>query len=182
MMTTTEYICPGCAENGMADECWHTAEMWALATAIRDAVERLHPDANGWEKGSVAGAWAFIDDVDGLGHAEFGEPPYSVTMMHPNPSNDVDAVGVINGRHLFVSRSGDSGGWMEYLGDLGGFLAVPSDTAGVIAARVRANCTPSSEAYAKGGDAIVAAVADWIESPPDWVDAPWVAGAKEETR
>lgn len=37
-----------------------------------------------------------------------------------------------------------------------------------IADQVRANCTPSSEAYSKGGDALVYAVADWIENPPEW--------------
>jgi hypothetical protein len=42
-----------------------------------------------------------------------------------------------------------------------------------IAAKVRANCTPSSEAYSKGGDTLVYAVADWIENPPEWVKAPW---------
>lgn len=43
----------------------------------------------------------------------------------------------------------------------------------IVAQRVRENCTPSAEAYAAGGDRLIAAVADWIESPPEWVDAPW---------
>lgn len=37
-----------------------------------------------------------------------------------------------------------------------------------IADQVRANCTPSSEAYRAGGDALVYAVAGWIENPPEW--------------
>lgn len=37
-----------------------------------------------------------------------------------------------------------------------------------IADQVRANCTPTSEAYEKGGDVLVYAVADWIENPPEW--------------
>lgn len=38
-----------------------------------------------------------------------------------------------------------------------------------IAGQVRRNCTPSSEAYVKGGDFLISAVADWIENPPEWV-------------
>lgn len=37
-----------------------------------------------------------------------------------------------------------------------------------IADQVRRNCTPSSDAYARGGDFIVREVADWIENPPEW--------------
>lgn len=37
-----------------------------------------------------------------------------------------------------------------------------------IADQIRRNCTPSSEAYAKGGDYLVYGVADWIEDPPAW--------------
>jgi hypothetical protein len=37
-----------------------------------------------------------------------------------------------------------------------------------IADQVRRNCTPSSEAYSKGGDFLIYAVADWIENPPEW--------------
>lgn len=37
-----------------------------------------------------------------------------------------------------------------------------------IADQVRRNCTPSSEAYSKGGDALIYAVCDWIENPPEW--------------
>lgn len=37
-----------------------------------------------------------------------------------------------------------------------------------IADQARRNCTPSSEAYAKGGDALIYAVLDWIENPPVW--------------
>ena len=48
-----------------------------------------------------------------------------------------------------------------------------------IVKRVRENCTPSAEAYAKGGDFLIAAVADWIESPPEWVNAPWAVPTGE---
>lgn len=43
-----------------------------------------------------------------------------------------------------------------------------------IAEQVRRNCTPSSEAYAAGGDTLIRAVADWIENPPEWstIEAP----------
>ena len=44
----------------------------------------------------------------------------------------------------------------------------------LIVHKIRMHCTPSAEAYEKGGDFLVQAVADWIENPPDWVDAPWV--------
>lgn len=37
-----------------------------------------------------------------------------------------------------------------------------------IADQVRRNCTPSSDGYARGGDVLIAEVADWIENPPDW--------------
>lgn len=37
-----------------------------------------------------------------------------------------------------------------------------------IADQVRRNCTPSNEAYQRGGDTMIYAVADWIENPPDW--------------
>lgn len=46
-------------------------------------------------------------------------------------------------------------------------------TARDIVAKVRQNCTPSGEAYEKGGDYLIAAVADWIENPPEWVKASW---------
>ncbi|MFE4469542.1 hypothetical protein ACFRFH_12075 [Leifsonia sp. NPDC056824] len=38
-----------------------------------------------------------------------------------------------------------------------------------IAEQIRNHCTPSQEAYQKGGDSLIAAVADWVENPPDWV-------------
>lgn len=37
-----------------------------------------------------------------------------------------------------------------------------------IADQVRRNCTPDSEAYDRGGDIMIRAVADWIENPPAW--------------
>ena len=47
------------------------------------------------------------------------------------------------------------------------------EVAATIVARVRSSCTPSLAAYQAGGDGLIAAVADWIENPPKWVDAPW---------
>jgi hypothetical protein len=59
--------------------------------------------------------------------------------------------------------------------------AIKAEAAREIAAKVRANCTPSSEAYSKGGDLLVYAVADWIENPPEWVKAPWAVTLSTET-
>lgn len=39
----------------------------------------------------------------------------------------------------------------------------------LIVREVRNHCTPSSVAYAAGGDSLIYAVADWIENPPEWV-------------
>lgn len=47
-----------------------------------------------------------------------------------------------------------------------------------IVATVRAHCTPSSEAYEKGGDFLIYAVADWIENPPEWVHSTWADQAR----
>jgi hypothetical protein len=47
-------------------------------------------------------------------------------------------------------------------------------TARDIVDKIRRHCTPSVEAYAQGGDHLIGAVADWIESPPEWVNASWV--------
>lgn len=48
-----------------------------------------------------------------------------------------------------------------------------AEVAATIVARVRANCTLDWDIVQKGGDHIVYGVADWIENPPEWVDAPW---------
>jgi hypothetical protein len=52
-----------------------------------------------------------------------------------------------------------------------------AEVAATIVARVRDNCTPSHEAYTAGGDHLIIAVAEWIENPPEWVDAPWARQA-----
>lgn len=57
--------------------------------------------------------------------------------------------------------------------------SAPSDTAAQIVAAIRARCTPPHEAYTKGGDVLIAAVADWIENPPEWVEAPWLSPGPE---
>lgn len=51
---------------------------------------------------------------------------------------------------------------------------VMTATARAITEKVRLNCTPSSEAYERGGDFLIREVADWIDNPPEWVKAPWV--------
>ena len=120
-----EYTCPGCAANPeIFPDCWHSPDEWALAEAMRDAVERLHPEPNpqSWERGSIEGAWNFIQDAEGL-PAEVGPAPYEVTMIHADKS-DFAAVGVVNGRHLFGVSDGEGDSYAQYLGDLGGFLTV----------------------------------------------------------
>jgi hypothetical protein len=49
-----------------------------------------------------------------------------------------------------------------------------------IVASVRANCTPSSEAYKAGGDHLIGAVANWIENPPEWVKSTWADQARHD--
>lgn len=57
-----------------------------------------------------------------------------------------------------------------------------------IARQIKSNCTPSGEAYKAGGDALIAAVADWVADPPGWVpslsvilaDVPWVETSETE--
>lgn len=129
----SDYTCPGCAANpDIYPECWHTPDEWALAEAMRDAVERLHPEPNpqSWEHGSIEGAWAFIEDAEGL-PTDIGPAPYSVVMIHAEKT-EFSAVGVVNGRHLFGVSDGEGDSYAQYLGDLGGFLTVtdPSATTG----------------------------------------------------
>lgn len=47
-----------------------------------------------------------------------------------------------------------------------------------IVASIRQNCTPPSEVLLAGGDALVYAVADWVENPPEWVKATWADQAR----
>lgn len=56
--------------------------------------------------------------------------------------------------------------------------AVLGSAVASIVASIRANCTPSSKAYEAGGDVLIAAVADWIENPPEWVQATWADQAR----
>lgn len=55
---------------------------------------------------------------------------------------------------------------------------VVASTVESIVASIRANCTPPSEAFAAGGDLLIAAVADWVENPPEWVHASWADQAR----
>lgn len=60
--------------------------------------------------------------------------------------------------------------------------AVIAETVAAIAISVNNNCTPSSEAYTRGGDALIVAVAEWIGSPPEFITSEWarvVRAAKE---
>jgi hypothetical protein len=56
--------------------------------------------------------------------------------------------------------------------------AVIRSTVNSVAASIRHNCTPSPEAYAKGGDSLIYAVADWIENPPEFVKDGWAEVAR----
>lgn len=47
--------------------------------------------------------------------------------------------------------------------------AMDKETLAQVAGMIRRNCTPSPEAYQRGGDALIYAVADWVENPPEWV-------------
>lgn len=57
----------------------------------------------------------------------------------------------------------------EIVSALAGLLAETTSARSEIAEQVRRHCTPSSEAYTRGGDFMIRAVADWIENPPGWV-------------
>ena len=93
----SEYVCPGCIENNMAKECWHDAKTWELAEAFA-----LGLPGGPAEWGTPVGrAWAFIDDAEALS-GSVGEPPYAVTMFHPNGRTNYTTVGLVNGRYLFV--------------------------------------------------------------------------------
>jgi hypothetical protein len=124
-----DYTCPGCTAHPEFGECWHSANEWALAEAIRDAVEKLHPNPSGWEPGSIEGASYFIQDAEGLPNY-VGEPPYSVVMTHPIRGGNYSAVGVVNSRYLFGCGDGEGDSYADFLGDLGGFL-VPAGSPNV---------------------------------------------------
>lgn len=53
-----------------------------------------------------------------------------------------------------------------------------AEVAATIADRVRRNCTPSVEALSADDYHLIYAVADWIENPPEWIDAPWAGRGK----
>ena len=55
----SEYVCPGCRANDMADECWHTPRMWSLAEALADGL----PSGPATWGTPVDRAWQFIDDA-----------------------------------------------------------------------------------------------------------------------
>lgn len=47
-----------------------------------------------------------------------------------------------------------------------------------IVANIHANCTVPSEVLNKGSDALIHAVADWVENPPEWLKATWADQAR----
>lgn len=92
-----EYVCPGCRAHNMADECWHTPRMWALAEALADGL----PGGPATWGTPTERAWAFIDDAEGL-DGDVGEAPYTVSMFHPSGSTNYTTIGLVNGRYLFA--------------------------------------------------------------------------------
>lgn len=49
----------------------------------------------------------------------------------------------------------------------------PTDIIKTIVADIRAHCTLDYELVLKGGDAVIYAVADWIDNPPEWIKSAW---------
>lgn len=115
----TDYVCPGCAANDNAEDCWHHEAAWPLAQAMRDAVERLHPETSargqGWEPGSVTGAWYFIDDAEAV-YEFVGPAPWDITFTHPG--HGWATVGIVNGRHVIGVEDGEGDIPFGYIVDL----------------------------------------------------------------
>lgn len=117
----TVYVCPGCQENGVAEECEHDERTWVLAEAMREAVRQMHP--NEPPIPPIEMAWGFIDDAEALS-GSVGEPPYSVEAFHPEDMNSYTTVGLVNGRYLFAIPNTDGDVTAEYIGDCGGRLVI----------------------------------------------------------
>lgn len=120
----TAYTCPGCLANpGIYPECFHTSQQWAMAEAIRDAVNAWFPDTEpGWED-DTQGAWAFIEDGDLANDPAIGSPPYSVKMIAYNIGRWT-TLGVIDGEHLFGIQNAEGDVSAEYLCNLNEDLPV----------------------------------------------------------
>lgn len=114
----SEYVCPGCQANDMADECWHEAKTWELARALAVGL----PGGPATWGTDVDRAWAFIDDAEAL-TPDVGAAPYVVTMLYPEKFAGYSTVGMVNGRHLFVTPDE---GEARYIGDFGGRLQIAS--------------------------------------------------------
>lgn len=114
----SEYVCPGCAANDMAEECWHDENAWALAQALASGLPG-GPEAWGTE---VDRAWAFIDDAGALS-GSVGPAPYAVTMLYPEKFEGYSTAGLVNGRYLFVTPDE---GEAEFIGDFGGRFQIVS--------------------------------------------------------
>lgn len=93
----SEYVCPGCRDSNMADECWHDEKTWTLAEALSIGL----PGGPATWGDPVKRAWAFIDDAEAL-MGDVGEPPYAVSMFHPGGHAPYTIVGLVNGRYLFA--------------------------------------------------------------------------------
>lgn len=120
----SEYVCPGCEKAKMAEECWHDAKTWELAEALSLGL----PGGPATWGTPVERAWAFIDDAESL-TGRVGDSPYAVVMAHPDQASDYTAVGLVNGRYLFVVPDE---GEADFVGDFGDrivFTFAPTDEA-----------------------------------------------------
>lgn len=109
------YTCPACANGDTPDEfCHHTPRQWELAEALRDGIERAHPEgAHPWSP--LEGASLFIDDAEAI-DGEVGEPPYSVGFTHPG--GNWATIGLVNARYLIGCEDVEGETVMSFLGDL----------------------------------------------------------------
>jgi hypothetical protein len=92
----------------MAEECWHTPRIWALAEAMSNGL----PGGPATWGTPEERAWAFIDDAEGL-DGDVGEPPYAVRMFHPNGKTNFTTIGLVNDRYLFAADEET-----DFLGDM----------------------------------------------------------------
>lgn len=85
-------------------------------------------------------------------------------ILTPNPTGDGSDSLAVERDYMDRAQAADDA-WAV----LAAVPPVISPTRHQIAEQVRRHCTPSVEAYEAGGDRLIAAVADWIENPPEWV-------------
>ncbi|EIC09104.1 hypothetical protein OR221_0812 [Microbacterium laevaniformans OR221] len=118
----SEYVCPGCRANDMADECWHTPRMWSLAEALAEGL----PGGPATWGTPVDRAWQFIDDAEGL-DGDVGEPPYQVVCFHPEKPEPYTTIGLINGRYLWAMPNDEGDVTAELIGDCGDRVTIRTD-------------------------------------------------------